>query len=265
MSGRVQKLRRDGTAPVNTPGDDITSVQVKSPRVDGVELPTLITSQERRGEVDARPTGKRRRKLGPARAEAKARTRESILDAACALFSEEGFDQPGLDTICSVAGRTRGAYNVHFRSREDLITTVALRAVEQLERRVCGAAGDGSERDLCQCLLERADEDQLPLTLLLHAVSRYPAVRDGYLAALERMTQQLSSAAQEQVAAGKTRADVAPRQAALMLTALLTGLDALEDVGLGMSQGADIEASMSDAPRREQLVELLSALMTRPG
>ncbi len=262
-------------------GDDITGVQPRSPRAEAVELPKLPSSRGERaleppGEASAAaPDKKRRRKLGPARAQAKARTRESILDAACALFSEEGFDQPGLDTICSVAGRTRGAYNVHFRSREDLITTVALRAVEQVERRVCGAGaelnpvGGAAEHSPTQALLgfllRRAEPEQLPPTLLLHAVSRYPAVRQGYLAALERMIQHVSDAAQDQFSMGKSRVDVTPRQTALMLTALLTGLDTLESLGLGASGGGKGSPAASSAPSREQLVELLCILLQRPS
>lgn len=288
VSGSAHKLRSGDAAPHNmaSPGDDITGVQRKSPRSEEVQLPSLQAppSGEAQGPAGAGtttpPVTKRKRKLGPARAEAKARTREAILDAACALFSEEGFDQPGLDTICSVAGRTRGAYNVHFRSREDLISTVALRAVEQVERRVCGSSHPrqqldqgGSQRVLLESLLARVDEEQLPPMLLLHAVARYPAVREGYLAALERMTQHLTDAAQAQIASGKMRVDATPRQTALMLTALLTGLDTLESLGLGgaasaspASGGAQAvtqQASAGCAPSREQLVELLSVLLKR--
>ena len=126
---------------------------------------------------------------------------------------------------------------------------------------------------LLESLLARVDEEQLPPMLLLHAVARYPAVREGYLAALERMTQHLTGAAQAQIASGKMRVDATPRQTALMLTALLTGLDTLESLGLGgaasaspASGGAQAvtqQASAGCAPSREQLVELLSVLLKR--
>ena len=58
----------------------------------------------------------------PTRREAsKEETREALLLAGLAEFTEKGLDAPSLDAICARAGFTRGAFYVHFRDREDFL------------------------------------------------------------------------------------------------------------------------------------------------
>ena len=52
------------------------------------------------------------------RAELKAQTREALILAGITLFQEQGLDAPSLDAICEAAGKTRGAFYVHFEDRE---------------------------------------------------------------------------------------------------------------------------------------------------
>ena len=70
-------------------------------------------------------------------------TREALIDAAAALFGRDGLDAPSLDDICAKAGFTRGAFYVHFKSREELIVAV----VERHSARALDAiVGDGGDR-----------------------------------------------------------------------------------------------------------------------
>jgi AcrR family transcriptional regulator len=47
-------------------------------------------------------------------------TQAKILDAAAAVFSEQGFDKTQLEEVAARAGYTRGAIYAHYASKEDL-------------------------------------------------------------------------------------------------------------------------------------------------
>lgn len=47
-------------------------------------------------------------------------TQEKILDAAEAIFSEQGFEKTQLEEVAARAGYTRGAIYAHYASKEDL-------------------------------------------------------------------------------------------------------------------------------------------------
>jgi AcrR family transcriptional regulator len=65
------------------------------------------------------------------RAEAKAQSREALLDAAMALIPLRGLDV-SLDEVCAKAGYTRGAFYQHFENRDALIAAMTGRVAEQL-------------------------------------------------------------------------------------------------------------------------------------
>ena len=54
------------------------------------------------------------------REEAKAETRQALLDAAAEVFAQQGFHGASIDTVAEAAGYTKGAVYAHFRSKEDL-------------------------------------------------------------------------------------------------------------------------------------------------
>ena len=69
------------------------------------------------------------------RAEAKARTRDELVDAAERLFTTHGFHATALDQVAAEAGYTKGAVYSNFASKEDLFFAVYERRVERaLER-----------------------------------------------------------------------------------------------------------------------------------
>ena len=47
-------------------------------------------------------------------------TRRKLLDAAKRIFAKDGFEAARLEDIAAGAGYTRGAFYVHFRSKEDI-------------------------------------------------------------------------------------------------------------------------------------------------
>src|SRR5690349_19366571 len=58
------------------------------------------------------------------RAETSAETRDALIKAGIELFAESGLDAPSLDAICARAGKTRGAFYVHFADRDAFIAAV---------------------------------------------------------------------------------------------------------------------------------------------
>jgi AcrR family transcriptional regulator len=56
-------------------------------------------------------------------------TQTKILDAAQAIFSEQGFEKTQLEEVASRAGYTRGAIYAHYSSKEDLFLALMERRV----------------------------------------------------------------------------------------------------------------------------------------
>ncbi|MCZ7684911.1 MAG: TetR family transcriptional regulator [Sandaracinaceae bacterium] len=98
------------------------------------------------------------------RAEEALKTREALVDAAAELFAEQGLTGPSLDAICAKAGFTRGAFYVHFATRDDLIAAVVEKIHGRLHRRRDRQRGGGRRsRDHRAHLRRRRAERRLPL------------------------------------------------------------------------------------------------------
>jgi AcrR family transcriptional regulator len=105
------------------------------------------------------------------KAEAKARTRELLLDAAAHTFAQKGFAGASVDEIAEAAGYTVGALYSNFGSKEGLFVDVMRsRASDRINEAIQivneGDAGEGARlRALGQLLVNVADKevDFLPL------------------------------------------------------------------------------------------------------
>jgi AcrR family transcriptional regulator len=56
----------------------------------------------------------------PKRRRSREETRQKLLDAALAVFARHGFERATVDEIVRQAGFSKGAFYVHFESKEDL-------------------------------------------------------------------------------------------------------------------------------------------------
>ncbi|MCX4997986.1 ScbR family autoregulator-binding transcription factor [Streptomyces longwoodensis] len=63
-----------------------------------------------------------------------ARTRQALIEAAAAVFAEEGFAAASLSTISRQAGVSNGALHFHFASKNALADAVEAQACERLAR-----------------------------------------------------------------------------------------------------------------------------------
>jgi AcrR family transcriptional regulator len=63
--------------------------------------------------------------------EAEIRKKE-LLDAALELFYESGYDNTSINDIINKVGVTKGAFYYHFKSKEEVLDTIALQQAEEL-------------------------------------------------------------------------------------------------------------------------------------
>ena len=180
----------------------------------------------------------RRRNQPESRAEAKAETREALIDAAAALFGKEGLDAPSLDDICARAGYTRGAFYVHFKSREELIVAV----VERHSRRLLDAiVGDESGAHALEHTVRRfADavagghyprSGAVRLHHYLDACARSRLLRERQAVHYEAMRGGLAAAVHAGQSARALRDDVRADDLALLLMTLVLGVEQLIELG----------------------------------
>lgn len=171
------------------------------------------------------------------RAETKHETREALVHAATRLFAERGFDTPSLDDICERAGYTRGAFYVHFRDRDDLVTAV----MEKVGHTFLDAIVGTEEDDLAtiaQRFVGALASGAYPLTRrggirpyqLLDACARSPAIRKQYVALVEETIGRLGRATKVAQRNKHIRADLSADGVALLLVTVVIGVQTLMDL-----------------------------------
>lgn len=203
------------------------------------------------------------------RAAAKQETRAALISAALAEFAERGFDAPSLDAICRRAGYTRGAFYVHFESREDLVVAVMESVLTRLLDTVIGA--DSAHRgDLARTVdlyvahstrgrdvLDQPDAtpeglagdvEQILLHRLLEACERAPTLRERLRSTLCEAMERLAGVADRERGRGRLREDVAARDLASLLILL----------ALGLRVATDLSLPIAVAPVRRALDRLLA-------
>jgi AcrR family transcriptional regulator len=169
---------------------------------------------------------------------AKQETREALIQAGMAAFSEEGVDLPSLDAICARAGFTRGAFYVHFKDREDFFAAVVDKVLEDFVHWVLSAGGsEGGIERVVDLFIEVVRDGKLPVNdrhrLLLQIAAR--GVKPGtpatqpYKALIEEAIARLTQAAQ--LEHDKLKRDLDPSLLGVMLVAAAVGFVALVEAG----------------------------------
>jgi AcrR family transcriptional regulator len=95
----------------------------------------------------------------------RAQTRERLLDAAFAVFAEQGYGGTSIEEVCDRAGYTRGAFYSNFDSLEELFFALYQQRATEVADRVT-AALDGLPTDLPRDRLVAALADCLADALL---------------------------------------------------------------------------------------------------
>jgi len=194
------------------------------------------------------------------RDDAKQHTRAALVQAALALFGEQGLDVPSLDAICDRAGYTRGAFYVHFKTREDILVAVmdhvgVLFLAGMFEGLNGDAAANATERTggkkrarrlhhAMRRFVEMVGSGAYPLMAtagkgplvrshqLLDACARSPVVRERYRELVGVSLTAVARLVRSDQADGEVRKDVAPETVASMALALVIGAQTMADLGM---------------------------------
>ena len=121
------------------------------------------------------------------RAEAKARTRELLLDAAARVFAQKGLAGASVDEIAAAAGYSIGAVYSNFGSKEQLFVELLKERANDRVTRATEIAADAepaqAQRAFSRLLVEVADKDvdfaPLQAEFWLYAV-RNPELMEAY-------------------------------------------------------------------------------------
>ena len=174
------------------------------------------------------------------REEAKQETRAALIAAGLAAFADEGLDTPSLDSICSRAGFTRGAFYVHFESRDDFLVAVMESVLGDFLDAVISEDADGDDLEQTLGRFKNALVHGNPMTgepgsmrthHLLDVCSRAPQIRERFLAMVEEARSRVAVAAADGQRAGTVRNDIPPQQIASLLVTLAMGVVQMFELG----------------------------------
>jgi AcrR family transcriptional regulator len=201
-------------------------------------------------------TGAKTRAKNPRHAQnrddAKQHTRAALVTAALELFAEQGLDVPSLDAICDRAGYTRGAFYVHFKTREDILVAVMDQVGESFLASVFAnmpdLSGSGGHRlhQASQRFVDSVASGSYPLMAtggkgplvrphqLLDACARSPIVRERYRDLVGLSVSAVAGLVKADQDDGTVRSDVEPETVATMALALIIGAQTMNDVGLAL-------------------------------
>jgi TetR/AcrR family transcriptional regulator, transcriptional repressor for nem operon len=185
------------------------------------------------------------------RDDAKQHTRAALVNAALELFAEQGLDVPSLDAICDRAGFTRGAFYVHFKTREDILVAVMDQVGESFLAGVFAQMPDltGGGRRLHHAVKRFVDavaSGAYPLMAtggkgplvrphqLLDACARSPIVRERYRDLVQLSVGAVAGLVKSDQDEGAVRSDVDPETVATMALALVIGAQTMNDLGLAL-------------------------------
>jgi AcrR family transcriptional regulator len=163
------------------------------------------------------------------RAQAKAQTRERLLDAAETLFLDSGYAATAMEQIAQAAGVTKPAIYRHFASKEDLF--LALRHRRAMRADISPADGDVTDygerlaefgRTIARST-EKSDLRLLALQLEFRAVSlRREDARERYAQELRTLIAAARSA--EDADASPRAGDATAGEAVVLAQLLVDGL-----------------------------------------
>jgi AcrR family transcriptional regulator len=160
-----------------------------------------------------------------------AQTKNSIMEAATALFAREGYEATGVAEICERAGVSKGAFYYHFDSKENVFLTLIDTWLTTLEKSLNDITFQA--KSVPEGLLEMAGMMQpvfennqyfmgLFLELWTHA-NRNDKVRQATVAPYRRFEETFTRLIQRGIDEGSID-DVEPEIAGQLLLSLSSGL-----------------------------------------
>ena len=172
------------------------------------------------------------------RVEEAQKTREALIAAATQLFVEQGLDRPSLDAICARAGFTRGAFYVHFRTRDELIAAVVESAMGGFIDAMIKTGEAGADLGtIVRTFAAVLRGGPLPFVgqvrghQIMEACLRSPTLRQKYNELLAHARERLCDTVRRGQDAGTVRGDVDPHATAQLLLALVLGAHTASEIG----------------------------------
>jgi TetR/AcrR family transcriptional repressor of nem operon len=205
-------------------------------------------------------------KKSSVREQAKNASREALLLAGIAEFSERGIDVPSLDDICARAGYTRGAFYVHFADRDDFLVAVMERTtggfLDLLTRGSALPELTGTIAAFAAAVaggaLPLGGRGEVRLAHVLQAASRSAPVRKRFLGILSTARERLRESAERGQEQGTLRGGVPADAIGSLLVTLVLGMQVLIELGapLDVTRDAQVAAELLGAlpaspPRRK--------------
>jgi len=202
----------------------------------------------------------------------KQETRAALIEAALVEFALKGFDSPSLDAICARAGYTRGAFYVHFDSRDGLVAAAMEWVLGRVLDAVIGA--EGSEPGLRETVaryvtlatqgrddrdarspVERIGQGLLPplhVHHFLEACERSPDLLRRFRTILAQARERVAGVVVREQAAGHANPAIAPEELSTLLILLALGLRVAADIGLplGVESARDALLALILPPKR---------------
>lgn len=192
------------------------------------------------------------------RDDAKQQTRAALVAAALELFGEQGLDVPSLDAICDRAGYTRGAFYVHFKTREDILVAVMDQVGESflasMFEEIAGGSGSAPPQKkrlhhAVRRFVDAVGSGAYPLMAsggkgplvrphqLLDACARSTVVRERYRDLVQLSVSAVAGLVQADQGDGDVRDDVEPETVARLALAIVIGAQTMNDLGLALDAG----------------------------
>jgi AcrR family transcriptional regulator len=197
--------------------------------------------------------GERTKKRPRSRDEQKQASRAALVDAALELFLKEGIDGPSLDAICERAGYTRGAFYVHFATRDDILVAAMEKVGADYLASVFRDLGGVAEADAGKrfrltvarflASVERGDYPLMPgggraprvkPHQLLDACARSPVVRERYASLVDAAIATVAQLVEADQREGGLRKDVDARAVSSLALALIIGAQTMTELGIGL-------------------------------
>ena len=183
-------------------------------------------------------------------------TRQKLIDSALTVFATHGFERATVDEIVRDAGFSKGAFYVHFESKEDLFWAMLEGRIETLQETMRGALDTtqsvaDNERRILEAIFALDKKDKhwpaLFVEFVAHA-ARNEKVREKLHEMYRRWHSFTVEMLEEGRKAGRVRTDME--------------LDFMASVTMALIEGSLMQSRLAPKPvRLDDMVEPLARLL----
>ena len=191
--------------------------------------------------------------------------RDAIIAAAAQAFDANGYAATTVDQVAVKAGISKGSIYNYFHSKEELfeqvfVSVAAVMEADALHIFTEAASPSRKIRRIIDYHATIREQSQRIGRLVLEFWATAARERRGQLAttlrqAYDRWYQQLAAVVADGIAQGQFRADISPESAAVLLAALLDGIDVHSIFGFGPEHTQQNRDALERAVMAALLVE----------